>query len=362
MADPRDEGQKTEEPTQKRLADAREKGDGAKSQEVVTFVALSAATLAIAIFATSVARDLWNISRPFFATPEAIALGPEQALALARNLLLGIAQTLALPFLFLGAAGLAGHFLQQPPAFTASRLAPKLEKLSPLAGLKRLFGLQALITMIKNLLKLALIGGVAGAVFWPARGKISALIAADPVALLPAAKALAVQFLIAALAALALVAILDYVWQRFDFLRRQRMTKVEVRDEHRQMEGDPHVKAKIRQVRLDRARKRMMARVPEATVVITNPTHYAVALLYESGKMAAPVCVAKGLDSLAQRIKAVAEEHKVPLVENAPLARALYATVEVEGMIPPEHYKAVAGVIGYVMKLKGAIVPRRRFS
>src|SRR5581483_8514299 len=147
----------------------------------------------------------------------------------------------------------------------------------------------------------------------------------------------------------------DYFWQRMQFLKRNRMSKQEIKDELRQSDGDPAVKAKIRQIRNERARKRMMAAVPSATVVITNPTHFAVALKYESGKMAAPVCVAKGADSLALRIRQLAEEHDVPVVENPPLARALYATVELDEAIPPEHYKAVAQVIGYVMRLSGKL-------
>jgi len=162
------------------------------------------------------------------------------------------------------------------------------------------------------------------------------------------------QILIAVLSVLALVAALDYLLQRFRFVQRNRMTKQEVKEEFRQTEGDPAVKARIRKIRMEKARRRMMAAVPEATVVITNPTHYAVALKYEQGKMAAPVCVAKGTDTLALRIRAVAEEHKVPIVENPPLARALYAAVELDEVVPPEQYKAVAQVIGYVMRLTGS--------
>jgi flagellar biosynthesis protein FlhB len=147
------------------------------------------------------------------------------------------------------------------------------------------------------------------------------------------------------------IAALDYLYQRQRFLARHRMSRQELKDEIKQSEGDPQVRAKIRQIREARARKRMIAAVPEATVVITNPTHYAVALKYESGKMAAPVCVAKGVDTVALKIREVAAEHEVPVIENPPLARALYATVELDAVIPSEHYKAVAGIIGYVLKL-----------
>ncbi len=154
---------------------------------------------------------------------------------------------------------------------------------------------------------------------------------------------------------LAVIAAADYLLQRYRFIQRNRMSKQEIKDEFRQSEGDPIIKAKVRQIRAERAKKRMMAEVPKATVVIMNPTHFAVALKYESGKMAAPVCVAKGMDSLALKIREVAEENDVPVVENAPLARALYATVELDEAVPAEHYKAVAQVIGYVMRLTGQI-------
>jgi flagellar biosynthetic protein FlhB len=141
------------------------------------------------------------------------------------------------------------------------------------------------------------------------------------------------------------------------FMKRNRMSKQEIKEEYRQNEGDPHIKAKIRQLRQERSRKRMMARVPEATVILMNPTHYAVALQYESGKMAAPLCIAKGVDAIALKIRAVAEDNDVPVVENPPLARALHASVEIDEPVPPEHYKAVAQVIGYVMRLQGKIKP-----
>jgi flagellar biosynthetic protein FlhB len=162
----------------------------------------------------------------------------------------------------------------------------------------------------------------------------------------------------ASLSALGVIAGLDYFWQRIRFMSRNRMSKQEIKEEYRQNEGDPVIKAKVRQIRQERARKRMMAAVPDATVVITNPTHFAVALKYESGKMQAPVCVAKGIDALALRIRAVAEENDVPVIENPPLARALHASVEIDEAVPPEHYKAVAQVIGYVMRLNGAMARR----
>jgi flagellar biosynthetic protein FlhB len=165
------------------------------------------------------------------------------------------------------------------------------------------------------------------------------------------ALALIGKVLIAALIVLAGIAALDYFYQRQRFIKRHRMTRQELKDEVKQSEGDPQVKSRIRQIRFERAKRRMIAAVPDAHVVIVNPTHYAVALKYESGKMRAPVCVAKGMDHLALTIRKVAEENEVPIVENVPLARALYAAVELDAEIPPEHYQAVAQIIGYVMRL-----------
>jgi flagellar biosynthetic protein FlhB len=234
---------------------------------------------------------------------------------------------------------------------------PDFAKLSLLKGLKRMFGTEGLANLVKGLLKIAAVGVALWTVLWPERGRLEAVMGEAPGAIAGDMIHLLIRILIAALLVIAAIAAADYGFAYFQFMRRNRMSKQEVKEEFRQTEGDPAVKAKIKQVRLERARRRMMAAVPEATVVIANPTHFAVALKYESGKMAAPVCVAKGVDALALRIRAVAEEHAVPVVENPPLARALYASVELDEAVPAEHYKAVAQVIGYVMRLTGKLRP-----
>lgn len=361
MADEQDESQKTEEPTAKRLADAHEKGDVAKSQEITTWFMIAMATLVLYAFGGDMARSLGGLLERFFERPDEMRLDGGSALALARDLALALAGLLALPVALLSFAALAGHLVQHRPIFTTSKLEPKLDKLSPLEGFKRLFGPTALANFAKGIAKLALVGTAAFLVIWPERAVLGSLVTSDPTALLPLALSLSLKLLVVSLVVLAVIAALDYAHQRQEFMKRNRMTKQEVRDEFRQQEGDPHVKAKIRQIRVERSRRRMMAKVPEATVVVTNPTHYAVALQYESGKMAAPVCLAKGIDAVALRIRVVAEENNVPVVEDPPLARTLYATVEIDEEIKPEHYKAVAGVIGYVLRLKrGGMAPARR--
>jgi flagellar biosynthetic protein FlhB len=275
--------------------------------------------------------------------------------AAARGLLhdavFGFAALIGPAIAVMAAGGVAGHVLQHRPVFTAERLKPEWSKLSPMAGFKRLFGLDGFVNFGKGLLKLAAAGTAVFLAAWPERERLAQSFSLDPAGVASLAHALIFKVLMAGLAVLAVIAVVDYVYQRQRFMSRHRMSRQELKDELKQSEGDPQIKARIRQIRLERAKKRMIAAVPEATVIIANPTHYAVALKYESGKMRAPVCVAKGVDHLALTIRKVAEEHEVPVVENPPLARALYAAVEVDDEVPPEHYKAVAQIIGYVLKL-----------
>ena len=189
------------------------------------------------------------------------------------------------------------------------------------------------------------------AVLWPERHRLEAFVRFDPAAIMGATTSLTVQLMGAVVAMLAVVAIADYFFQYRQWFERQKMSLQEMKEEFKQSEGDPHIKGRIRQIRMARAKKRMMASVPKASVIITNPTHYSVALSYERG-MSAPVCVAKGADLIALKIREIAKQHDIPIVENVPLARALYATVEIDDEIPVDHYHAVAEIIGYVMGLK----------
>ena len=353
MADDRDDSQKTEEPSQRRLDDAEASGDIVKSQEVSTFIILGGGTLAIAIFGQSAAEGFVQTFRVFIEQPDQLLVDPGGIMNLMRDTLLHIAMIFGPVIGFLVATALAAHLLQHRPVFAPDRLAPDFAKISPLAGFKRLFGMDGVTNLGKGLLKMAIVGTVVWTTLWPMRGQLGRTLDETPAALASDMVHLLMRVLFAALSVLAIVAVLDYLLQRMRFIQRNRMTKQEVKEEFRMNEGDPLIKARIRRIRQEKARRRMMAAVPHATVVITNPTHYAVALQYEQGKMAAPVCVAKGVDALALRIRAVAEENKVPVVENPPLARALYAAVEIDEVVPPEQYKAVAQVIGYVLKLTG---------
>jgi len=345
------DNEKTEEPTQRKLEDAHEKGDTFKSQEVSTWFAMAAATLVVGVLATSSARSLTGTLAGLFEHAGDIRLDQGRSVALWVEIGRAVALACGLPILLLLVAGIAGHVIQHRPVFSTEPLKPKFSKISPMAGAKRLFSAEAVVNFVKGIAKIGVIGVAMFVVLWPQRDRLDEMVTGDPATVLGLTRGLSLRMLGTVLAILAVIAGLDYLWQRQRWMKRQRMSIEEIKEEHKQQEGDPHVKAKVRQLRFERSRKRMMAEVPKATVVVTNPTHFAVALRYEPG-MQAPVCVAKGVDVTALRIRRIAEESAVPIVENPPLARLLYAAVELDAMIPAEHYRVVAEVIGYVMNLK----------
>jgi flagellar biosynthetic protein FlhB len=355
MADDKDEAQQTEQPTQKRLDQAREQGDIVKSTELASLVLLGGSTIALAMFGKSTMTGLAGLLQSFLEQPDAMAVDGPGLVQLMKTLLTQVAMVLGPLFGVFTLAGLAGHVMQSRPGFTPSKLAPDFNKINPMAGLKRLFGLDGWINLAKGLAKIAIVGIAVWTQVWPARTMLDSILGQSPGGVVADMAHLLFRVLLAALGAMAVIAVADYFLQYMQFMKRNRMSKQEIKEEYRQNEGDPHVKAKIKQLRQEKSRRRMMAKVPQATVVLMNPTHYAVALQYESGKMAAPICVAKGVDALALKIRAVAEDNDVPVVENPPLARALHASVELDEPVPPEHYKAVAQVIGYVLRLQGKI-------
>jgi flagellar biosynthetic protein FlhB len=357
MADEPDNTEKTEDPTQKRLDEALKRGDVVKSQEVNTWFVIAGATLVLMAFSGGMSSELTTTMRGLLANAHNISMDGPALPRLFEKIGAELIAAVAIPFLLLMLAALGGNLIQHKLVWSLEVLAPKLSKISPAAGFKRLFSAQALANFAKGLVKLVLIGSVLTALMWPERARIMALERADPVAVLPLAQSLALKLLGAVVAIMAVVAIADYLFQYRQWYEKQKMSLRELKEEFRQSEGDPVIRGKMRQMRQTRQRRRMIAAVPKAAVIITNPTHYSIALQYERG-MDAPVCVAKGVDAVALKIREVAAEHSIPVVENPPLARALHATVEVDQAIPIEHYKAVAEVIGYVMRLRRA-VPRK---
>jgi flagellar biosynthesis protein FlhB len=358
MADDHDAAEKTEDPTQKRLDDAHDRGDVAKSQEVNTWFMIAGATLVLSTFSGSIGSGIQAPLRNLIANSWMIHADGPGLLALAQSLGVALIAALGVPLLLLMIAAVAGNLMQHRLVWSGESLKPKLSKISPLAGAKRVFGKQAAANFAKGVFKVAALGAVMSAVLWPERHRLEAMVRFDPAALLGVTTGLTLQLLGAVVAMLALVAVADYFFQYRQWFERQKMSLREMKEEFKQSEGDPHVKGRMRQLRHARMKKRMMAAVPKASVIITNPTHYSVALSYQRG-MSAPICVAKGVDLIALKIREVAKAHDIPIVENVPLARALHASVEIDDEIPVEHYHAVAEVIGYVMGLKRGLSGRR---
>jgi flagellar biosynthesis protein FlhB len=354
MAGESDDSERTQDPTPKRLDEAIQRGDVVKSTEVSNWFMLGGGTLVLMVFAGPTMGGLQTTLRGLLANAYQLPTDGPALMALMAKLLQEVGMALGVPLLLLCLAAFAGTAIQHRIVFSAEPIRPALSKISPVAGLGRLFSQQALVNFAKGIAKLALIGAVMAALLWPQRQRLAAVIGADPAAILPFTRTLTLHILGTVVAILAIIAAADYLFQYRQWYERQKMSVQEMKEEFRQTEGDPAVKGKLRQIRQQRARKRMMAAVPKASVVITNPTHFAVALQYERG-MNAPICVAKGSDLIARKIREIAEAHDIPVVENPPLARALHATVELDQEIPPEHYRAVAEIIGYLMRLRGAV-------
>ncbi len=351
-----DDAQKTEDPTDKKLRNARSKGQVAASQEIKSWFVLMAGAGGLMFMAPFAADRIRMATIPYIEQAHMLAVdfeGMRQSLA---DLMLSVGLVMAPVFGLILLFALGGNLMQFGLLFAPEKIKPDVSKISLIKGMKRMFSLRALVEFTKGIFKLSLVAFIALALTIPMLDDMELLPAFSMGALLDRIQELVIVIAIASIAVMAAIAALDFIYQKYEFTKQMRMTKQEVKDEHKQAEGDPQVKAKIRALRQQRARERMMSNVPESDVVITNPTHFAVALKYDLDEMAAPKLVAKGVDTLAFRIREVAEENDVPIVENPPLARALYAAVELDEEIPPEHFVAVAEVIGYVMRLKGKTI------
>jgi flagellar biosynthesis protein FlhB len=346
-----EQSSKTEDPSHKKLEDAHKKGDVAKSQEVTTWFMLAGSGLMFTLMAGPTSSALTQSLGGLIANAEQYELGGSAFGAFFTGLAGTILVVALIPMIALAGFAIAGNLVQHQPLLSLHPITPKLSKISPIAGFKRLFSSEALVNFAKGLLKLGVVSSVLWFVVQPDINRLESLVSADPAMILPMFQELGLKIFGAVVAVVTVIAIGDLLYQRHRWWNRQKMTVQETRDEYKQMEGDPKVKGRIRAIRNERSRKRMMASVPDATVVITNPTHFAVALKYDS-TMRAPLCLAKGADSVALRIRELAREHDVPIVENPPLARALFASVDVDETIPAEHFRAVAQVIGFIMQLQ----------
>ena len=349
-----DDASKTEEPSQKRLDEARKKGQIVSSRELNHFFMMLALAFFIMVLGPHFCLSLVKILTPFITRPDAFEISPAGVKETMADVLIETAGIITAPLLLLSfLAAIAPAVLQGKLVISAESIKPKFSKLSPMAGFKRIFGMKALVEFLKNFLKVLIVGTAAIMTVLPYRTHMERLLTTEKSAMLAFTQAMAGRMLIAACIFLFFLSLIDYVYQRIIFMKQMRMTRQELKDEYKQQEGDPHIKGKVRQLRRERAKKRMMANVPKADVIITNPTHYAVALQYDSANMPAPKVLAKGIDDVAGRIRDLAGKHKIPIIRNPPLARILYDTTDIDDEIPIEHYQAVAKIIGYVYKLKG---------
>ena len=358
MADDKDAASKTEDATPNRIQQAREKGDVVKTPDLPQLTSLAAAAAVIALTGGWMSRNLGAALLPFLAQPESMSFANGGGVDIARRVMMAAAPPVLSVLLVGTVAGVAGHLVQTGLIFSPEKIMPDLKKISLIEGFKRVFGLDGVMQFFKSLVKVILTAALAWWVLKPHLKDLENLAAMDPLAMLPFAFDILRRLVFAVAAFLLVIAGADWFWQRHRFLQRLKMTKEEIKEDFKNSEGDPHIKARQRQLRTERARRRMMQAVPGATVVVMNPTHYAVALKYDADETGAPMCVAKGLDSLALKIREIAEEAGVPVIEDPPLARALYAAVEIDEMIPPAHYEAVAKIIGFILAAGRRVVAR----
>ena len=352
MADDTDPESKTEEPSAKKLSDARAKGDVVKSADIPQLASLLGAVSVVLMAGGWMTRDLANALVPFIAHAGTTELTSGGAMVVLRQAVDAALPPLVLVMVVASVAGALANVAQTGFMLTPDKLKPDFGKLNVLAGLGRIFGMDGMIQFAKSVVKIGVTGLIAWMVMKPNVGEVRNLVGMDPALVLPEAMKLSKSLFMAVILFLAITAGFDWFLQRQRFMNRMRMTLQEVKDEFKQSDGDPHIKGKRRQIQMQRSRQRMMQAVPKATVVVMNPTHYAVALKYEPGETPAPLCVAKGVDDLALKIRAIAEEHGVPVLEDPPLARALHASVEIDQEIPVEHFEAVAKVISFIMNGK----------
>lgn len=352
-----DQSSKTEEPTERKLRKARQKGDVPSSRETGNLMSVFSLLVLTVFFLPFIGPQLAGVLSGPVRSAGQMRIG-EGAAGLSDMgrmigaLSLDLAWVVAPFFLLIILGAVFGVLIQGETTVAAERLRPKMSKISLLSGLKKQFSAETLVEFLKNVTKVLVIGIIALIVTRHAVAGIWQGTDFLPEMLPEYTRQAVAKMLIATLAFMAPVAIADIIWKRAQWMKKQRMSLREVRDEHKESEGNPQLKARRADLRRKRARQRIAAAVPTATVILTNPTHFAVALRYELGVDGAPVCVAKGADLMAAQIRRIARENEIPIVENRPLARTLHAVVEVDEQVPVEHWQAVAEIIGYVMDLR----------
>lgn len=348
-------GEKTEKATPKKKQDSRKKGQVAKSQDIGTAFVLLGVFFLLNLYGPTMLNILEEMIIAILSEFTLMEITVDNMMFLFINLLLEL-------IFFLGPVmgvamvfGVLANYLQVGVLFTGEPMKPKLEKIDPIKGFKRIFSMTAIVNMIKSILKIIVLGLVTFLILWNSMDDILILFQKNATAALATISSLVVKMGLWGSMALLILAILDYIYQKYDHEKKLRMSKQDIKDEYKNIEGDPLIKSKIKQKQREMAMRRMMDEVPNADVVITNPTHYAVAIKYDETKADAPYVVAKGVDFVAQKIKLIAKEKEIVMIENRPLARALYSQVEINQTIPEEFFKAVAEILAYVYRMKKKI-------
>lgn len=353
--DKEDDASKTEDPSAKKLEESRKRGQVAQSRDLSTWVMFLAATLLIGTATPSMFANFTHELRAFLEHAHEFTMGSADIEGLLASTMLIAFKGSFLFFIILIFAAILGPTMQIGLMISPEVLKPDFSKISVVKGFGRLFSMKSFVEFLKGLLKMSAIGAVGFSLVAPYLNQIEHSIDTSPFDILIETKSLAVRMMVGILIALLAISLADFLYQRWEFMKQMRMTKQEVKDEYKQTEGDPFIKGKLKQLRMEKARQRMMQNVPKADVIITNPTHYSIALKYDTEVSDAPIVIAKGIDEVAMRIREVAKEHDIILYENRPLARSLYDTVEIDQPIPVELYKAVAEIISFVYKKKGKI-------
>jgi flagellar biosynthetic protein FlhB len=355
MADNEDKDSKTEEATEKKIRDSMDKGQVPFARDLPVVGSFLAILVFMIFFAKQSAIDLGGFLSMFIERPDAWSLATEHdAVLLYRQVFLEIGKVLLVLMLLLIAAGLAASVLQNMPRMVLDRVQPKLNRVSPIEGWKRLFGQKGLVEFAKSIGKLVLAGAV---LFFALRGSLSELLAGmitAPEAFGAVIREIAIEIVLAITAIMILIGTIDLLWSRFSWRKDLMMSRQEVKDEIKQAEGDPIMRARMRSLQRDRARRHMMAEVPKATLVIANPTHFAIALRYVREETAAPIVIAKGQDLVALKIREIAEANGIPVFEDVALARSMFNQVSVDNMIPPQFYQAVAELVRVLYTNKSA--------
>lgn len=348
-------GEKTEKATPKKRQDSRKKGQVAKSQDVNTAIVLLGVFLILLFGGKFFFQTLSDLFRHTYQEYIGLNLTENNLQMIFLEILQEIVFILAPIMAVAMVAGVAANYMQFGFLFSTESIQPKLEKLDPIKGFKRIFSMRAIVELLKSVLKIAFVGIATFSVLWMRKEEILILAQKSVGAGLATIANLTIQMGLIASIMLLFLAVLDYLYQKYDYEKNIRMSKQDIKDEHKNIEGDPLIKSKIKQRQREMAMSRMMQEVPNADVVITNPTHYAVCLKYDENKRDAPFVVAKGVDYVAQKIKFIAKENDVITVENRPLARALYSQTEIGDAIPEEFFKAVAEILAYVYRTKNKI-------